>query len=307
MADYQIGDNLYADAQGKYYRLNNGQKAYEESPFDTMSNKINTLYDAQRKNQLDLLKQQRDKAIAGFNQRKKDIAPVYQNQRNQADVVNAQNIQRLRELMAANGINASGESLTTQANLASSRQNALSEINNNEDYAIREIDKQIANENDPSREQSIYNTIEADRTKALADAWNQAQQQVYQQMLDWRNYQMQQQQAARSSTRSGGGGGSYSYSTGTKSKDQSYADWTGYFAQNAGAVNNMGFRQFEQQLRNNKSMINQIQNQGYNLDAVIDAMYAGASNGMYKSKADYDTSLSRKTKEWNSLGIRGMQ
>ena len=176
MADYQIGDNLYANAQGRYYRLNNGVQAFEESPFDTMSNKINSLYDAQQNNQLSQLRAQRDKAISGFNQQKKDLAPQYQNQRNQADVVNAQSASRLRELMAANGINASGESLTTQANLASSRQNALSEINNNESTAIRGIDQQIAAENDPSREQAIINAIAAERSGKLADAYNQSQQ-----------------------------------------------------------------------------------------------------------------------------------
>jgi len=195
MANYtQIGQDLYADNSGKYYNYANGAYNNVESPFDTMSNKINTMYDANRKNQLDMLRQQRDKAVAGFNQQKKDLAPQYQNQRNQVDVVNTQGATRARELMAANGINASGESLTTQANLASSRQNALSEINTNESHAIRQIDDQIANENDPAREQAIINAVEAERSGKLADAWQQAQAQQYQQMMDWRNSEFQRQQ-----------------------------------------------------------------------------------------------------------------
>jgi len=212
MADYQIGDNLYADSTGKYYNLNNGAKSFVDSPFDTLSNKLNQVYDQQRKTQLDQLRQQRDKAIGGFNQQKKELAPVYQNQRNQADVVNAQNVTRLRELMAANGINASGENLTTQANMASSRQSALGEITNNENMAYRDIDRQIAEVNDPSREQSIYNNIETERSKALADAYAQSQQDIYQRYIDWRNYQMQlkeMEEAAKaraaSSRRSSGG------------------------------------------------------------------------------------------------------
>ncbi|MBO0959569.1 hypothetical protein J1P26_07455 [Neobacillus sp. MM2021_6] len=196
MADYQIGDNLYADAQGKYYRLNNGNKAFEASPFDTMSSKINSMYDAQQKNQIDQLKAQREKAVSGFNQQKKDLAPQYQSQRNQADVVNAQNVSRLRELMAANGINASGENLTTQAQLASARQDSFRDINNNEATAIRGIDQQIANENDPSREQAIMNAIAAERSSKLADAFSQSQQDIYQRYQDYRNYQMQQEQWA---------------------------------------------------------------------------------------------------------------
>jgi hypothetical protein len=211
MAEYQIGDNLYADTQGKYYRLNNGQKTYEESPFDGYSTKINSLYDSQRKNQLDALKVQRDKAVSGFNQQKKELAPKYQNQRNQADVVNAQNVARLRELMAAQGINASGENLTTQAGMASARQSALGEITNNEETAYRDIDRQIADVNDPSKEQAIVNEIETARTSRLAEAHQQAQQEIYERYLEWRNYQMQQQAAAEAASRarsSGGSGGS---------------------------------------------------------------------------------------------------
>lgn len=193
MADYQIGDNLYADAQGKYYSLNNGAKSFVSSPYDEMTKKLNTQYDTQRNTQLEQLRQQRDKAVQGFNQQKKDLAPQYQNQRNQADVVNHQNVARLRELMAANGINASGENLTTQASLASARQNAFSEINNNEQLAFREIDKQIADWNDPSREQAINNSIETERTKALSQLYNQAQQEIYQKYMDYRNYQMEKQ------------------------------------------------------------------------------------------------------------------
>ncbi|MEH7251890.1 hypothetical protein V7111_07170, partial [Neobacillus niacini] len=194
MADYQIGDNLYANAQGKYYRLNNGQQAFEESPYETMTNKLNSLYDNQKKSQLDQLKAQRERAITGFNKQKTDLKPVFQNQRNQADVVNAQNVSRLRELMAAQGINASGENLTTQAGMASARQSSLGEITGQENHAMGEIDRQIANENDPSRDQAIIDSIETERSGRLADAYNQSQQEIYQKYQDYRNYQMQKEQ-----------------------------------------------------------------------------------------------------------------
>jgi hypothetical protein len=217
MADYQIGDNLYADAQGKYYRLNGSNKAYEESPYDTYSTKINSLYDTQKKSQLEQLKAQRERAISGYNKQKTDLKPVYQNQRNQADVVNAQNVTRLRELMAAQGINASGENLTTQAGMASARQSALGAITGQENQAMSEIDRQIADENDPSREQAIINSIEAERSSRLADAYQQSQQEIYQRYLDWRNYQLQLQQMAKSSGGSGGRSGSGSTSASSTS------------------------------------------------------------------------------------------
>lgn len=196
MADYQIGDNLYAEATGKYYRLNNGQKAYEESPYDQMIKRQNEIFDTQKNNQLNQLKAQREKALTGFNQQKQDYSRQYQNQRNQADVVNAQNVARLRELMAANGINASGENLTTQAQMASSRQNAFNEINNNEAVQMRDIDNQIADWNDPSREQSIVDSVETERAKALNDLMNQAQQEIYQRYMDWQNQQLEKQRIA---------------------------------------------------------------------------------------------------------------
>jgi hypothetical protein len=221
MADYQIGDNLYADIEGKYYRLNGGQKAYETSPYDAMTTRLNSLYDSQRKTQLDQLKAQRERAITGFNAQKKELAPQYQNQRNQADVVNAQNVSRLRELMAAQGINASGENLTVQAGQASARQTALGEITNNENAAYRDIDRQIADVNDPSQEQAINNEIETARTRALTDAYQQAQQQIYQQYLDWQQHQRQlaaqaaAASRARSSSRKSSGSGSSAKSANT--------------------------------------------------------------------------------------------
>jgi hypothetical protein len=194
MADFQIGDNLYSEDTGKYYNLNNGQKSYIKSPYETSQEKINQMYDAQQNSQLNTLKAQRDKAIGGFNQQKKELTPQYANQRNQADVVNSQNVTRLRELMAANGINMSGENVTAQANMNSARQGSFNDINNNENQAMGAIDKQIANENDPSRERSINDAIAAERSRSLNDAFGQSQQQAYQQKMDWQNYQQQLKQ-----------------------------------------------------------------------------------------------------------------
>jgi hypothetical protein len=257
MADWQIGDNLYADPTGKYYSLNNGTKAYSQSPYETAQDKINQMYEAQKQSQLNQLKQQRDKAVTGFNQQKKELAPQYAAQRNQADVVNSQNVTRLRELMAANGINMSGENITAQANMNSARQSAFNDINNNEQQAYGAIDRQIADVNDPSKEQTIVNSIETERSSKLADEWTRSQQQTYQQMVDWRNYQMQKQQfdleqkmreleyqralaaqaAAKSSGGSSGGGRGKSSSKSTSTKtvaspnlDQAYKE---YLAQKA--------------------------------------------------------------------------
>jgi chorismate mutase len=192
MADYQLGDNSYANQLGQYYSFDNKHKRqYSQSPFGTQSAQINDVYNKQRKSQLDLLKQQRTKAISGFNQQKKDLVPQYAAQRNQSDVVNAQNVSRLREVMAANGINASGENVTASADLASSRQGALNNINTQQNQANAAIDKQIADVNDPAQEQAIINGIETERSRGISDAFNQSMQQIYQQN---QNYLQQQWQ-----------------------------------------------------------------------------------------------------------------
>jgi hypothetical protein len=224
----QIGDNLYADSSGKQFNINKGYRQYVQSPFDSQSQQLNQVYDMQRKNQLDLLKQQRDKAVSGFNQQKKDLAPQYQAQRNQSDVVNAQNVSRLRELMAANGISASGENVTGQSNIASSRQTSLNDINNNEQSAYKEIDRQIANANDPAQEQAIIQAIEAERASRLADAQAQYQQDLYSRQVDWREYAMQKarfdlEMANAKKGSSGGGGGGGRRSSGRKKSSSSSA------------------------------------------------------------------------------------
>jgi|SRR5579875_140531 len=174
----QIGDNLYADSSGKQFSIgkgtyigDNGKKIYGDvrnyvqTPFDTQSQKINALYDAQKK-----------QAIANLDKQKQALAPQYQAQRNQADVTNAQNVAKLRELMAANGINASGENITAQANLASQRQNALNTINMNQQDAYNKLDMQA---NDQA------NAAEVARAQALNNAWSQYQNDLYRQHRDW--------------------------------------------------------------------------------------------------------------------------
>jgi hypothetical protein len=312
MADFQIGDNLYSEDTGKYYNLNNGQKSYIKSPYETSQEKINQMYDAQRNGQLNTLKAQRDKAIGGFNQQKKDLTPQYANQRNQADVTNAQSVTRLRELMAANGINMSGENVTAQANMNSARQNSFNDINNNENQAMGAIDKQIANENDPSREQSINDVIATERSRSLNDAFTQSQQQAYQQKMDWQAYQQQQQQfayqkqmdqqqlalsqqkaassarsaSARSaSTRAAASAKPAVYSS--KSKKQSYGEALQFWGSQFDNISNQKAFDAEQALRNDQEQMNALQLQGYDINSVVDALYNVASQGRFQNKQGF--------------------
>lgn len=158
---------------------------------------VNKIYDMQKNNQLAQLKVQQDAAIGKINQQKTVTQKDYYDKKNQADVTNAQNVQRLRELMASSGISTSGDNLTLNARANSDRMNSLNALNQQEQAKMNEYEGQITDWNNPAREQSIVNQIETERSKALLDAQNAAREKA------WREYQfeLERQQAAAARTR----------------------------------------------------------------------------------------------------------
>ncbi|MGM7719442.1 hypothetical protein [Metabacillus sp. Hm71] len=156
------------------------------SRFDT-NNKINQMYDKQSQ---------------AYKDQAKDLAPQYQQKRNQADVVNMQNVQKLREIMAANGLSGSGENVTAQVGLNAQRQNSLNDINIAEQAARNEINRkaleleaqriQALMENQRYLDQQDYQ-IDRDQVE---DA-RYRQQFEYQQQQDNRNFNWQKQQYAQ--------------------------------------------------------------------------------------------------------------
>lgn len=150
-------------------------KYYSQSTGD-----VNSLYDKQSQSQLAALKAQRDAAIGKINQQQDVTKQDYYNQRNQADVVNAQNVQKLRELMASNGISASGDNLTLNAKANSDRMNSLNSLNQQEQAKMNDYASQITDWNNPSRDAAVTNQIEAARTQALLNAKQAAYQRAWQ-------------------------------------------------------------------------------------------------------------------------------
>jgi hypothetical protein len=174
---YKIGDNLYGNDAGQYWsnkQLSGGgtKRMYQSSPYDMATSRINNMYAAQQKQQVGALAQQQSDAMRGYNQQKKQNAVTYQGQRNAADVTNAQNVQSMREAMAANGIQASGENVTAQAGLAAQRQSALGGITTQQNQANKDAYSQIADIMNPRQKQNILNTISAQKSQALSDAFN---------------------------------------------------------------------------------------------------------------------------------------
>lgn len=182
---YQLAH--YKNLTGQDYQLPQAQKP-------DSSGLVNSIYDNQLNSQLQSLYAARDKAVGELNQQKDVNSKTFQSNRNQADVVNAQNVQRLREIMASNGLNSSGENVTASVGLQSARQNALNSVNLQEQQATNDIHRQIADLNNPANEMSLRSAIEAQRAQALYNASrDQVSDNQWQQQFNTSNNQWQQQ------------------------------------------------------------------------------------------------------------------
>lgn len=145
---------------------------------------VNKMYDQQKQSQLSQIRAERDKAIGGINQLKSQVKPQFQQARNQADVVNQQNVQRLRELMAANGLSATGENVSAQVSLNNERQNSLNALNTQESQQLNEYNQRIADLKNPQQEQSMIAALEAERARALLEQQTRAEDMAYQRSRD---------------------------------------------------------------------------------------------------------------------------
>jgi hypothetical protein len=142
-------------------------------------NSVNGLYDQMQKAQTDAYTANRDKAIGDINYQKEQVAPQYQGMRNQTDVANLQNAQKLQELMASRGLGASGENVTATVNQNNARQNSLNSLNLQEQQTNNDFDHQIANLNDPAELNALIANIGTQRAQALMDANNRADEVGY--------------------------------------------------------------------------------------------------------------------------------
>ncbi len=140
---------------------------------------INLMYDQQKTSQLQQLQAQRDKAVGQINQQKSQVAPAYQQARNQTDAVNLQNVQRLREAMASAGLTASGENVTAQVAQNNQRQANLNSLNLQEQQTIDDLNRRITDLNNPADENAMMAALEAERMKALLDTSLQTDQIAY--------------------------------------------------------------------------------------------------------------------------------
>lgn len=161
---------------------------YQQQPATDMFNKqqeyLNNMFNQQREAQLAALRGQKEKAIGEINQQKSQVAPQYQQMRNQTDATNLQNVQKLREVMAANGLNSTGENVTANVALNNERVNSLNQLNLQEQQTVDDLNRRISDLNNPAEEQALIAALEAERSRTLYDAYNNSQQMGYQQLRD---------------------------------------------------------------------------------------------------------------------------
>lgn len=161
------------------------QKPFNQADYaKQQTDNVNSIYDQRKNAQMAQFNAERDKAMGLINQQKAEVAPQYANKRNQADVVNAQNVNKLREMMAANGISASGENVTANVALGSARQGALSQLNLQEQQTNNDFNRQITDINNPERTNAMIAELEASRAEALYNAGNRADDVGYSRQRD---------------------------------------------------------------------------------------------------------------------------
>lgn len=151
------------------------QKNQTDTYVNQLQDQVNAIYEKQREAQLQQLKASRDKAIGQLNQQKTQVAPQYQQMRNQTDAVNLQNVQRLRELMASAGLTSTGENVSANVAMNNQRVSSLNQLNLQEQQTIDDLNRRIADIQNPAEENALIAALEAERARALYDAYNRGQ------------------------------------------------------------------------------------------------------------------------------------
>jgi hypothetical protein len=220
--------NYGEPANGTRSLLSGNNFDFGYGDYGKVQQQINDMYNKQKTAKISEYTNARNKAVGQLNQQKKEIMPTFQAKRNETDVINRQNVQALRESMAANGLLSSGENVTAQVGLGAARQNSLNDINMEQQTTERDFARRLADINDPGEQNRMLQEIEALRTQSLMEAYNRQQQLAYQKKMDdmaeaWRKkeweYRLKQDAEAKARAAAASrsrGGGSYSSSSAPK-------------------------------------------------------------------------------------------
>jgi hypothetical protein len=199
-------NRLKADSQRVGYALNDtaqqpAPKTSVQSSQPNWQSMVNNIYDQQRKSLMDQLKASRDKAVGQLDQQRSELSPQYQGLRNQSDVVNNQNANRLREIMASQGLSGSGDNVSAQTSLMAARQNALNSLNTQEQQQRNDYDRRISDLNNPDNENALMANLRAEQAKSLLNQFNTNRQFGLQEGQLMGNYNGQQTLASLNAAR----------------------------------------------------------------------------------------------------------
>jgi hypothetical protein len=167
---------------------------------------INNMFDRRQSAEMDAIRKQRETALQGYNKMETQTKNQAYDNRNQADVVNMQNAQRLREAMANSGIFKSGDNITATAGLNAQRQGAIGSINRDESNQLTDIGERrnMTINNAQSDEAALISRIAADRIQAQINQRNTDRGFSLQEGGLTGNYNGQQTLAARTADRNYG-------------------------------------------------------------------------------------------------------
>lgn len=179
--DQGLIDRLSSDQKRVGYSLTDpranistetGQPAAPSGP--NPSDLIGQIYDGQYNSRLDALRKARETALQGLHGVETQAKQGAYANRNSADAVSAQNAQRLREMMASQGLLASGDNITANANLGAARQGAIGDINQQEQNTLTDVSERrsMINNNSATDEQSLLAEVNAARANAMLGQMN---------------------------------------------------------------------------------------------------------------------------------------
>lgn len=111
----------------------------------------------------------RDTALQGLNLQKTQSQQTAYDNRNSADVQNVQAGQRLRELMAEQGLTSSGDNVSATVGLQAARQNSLNDINRQEGNQLQDLSQKgaLISNQAASNQQALQQELDAQRAQAL--------------------------------------------------------------------------------------------------------------------------------------------
>jgi hypothetical protein len=146
-----------------------------------MTKNINDQYSNALAAELQKLRDARDRALQGYAAQETQAKQSAYDNRNQADTVNLQNQQAMKETMANAGLTTDGQNLTLQAAENAQRLGDLGQINRQEANALQDISGQrsLLQNNEAANELALQQQIDSEKAAALFDLAKYGDQQSF--------------------------------------------------------------------------------------------------------------------------------